>query len=342
MKKLFFVTLLIQFNFIQSDYSVHPRADFVVNELVNSHGFDEKEVLDVLKNAKKQQTIIDRISTPAEFTITWDAYKNIFIEEKRIKNGKKFIEDNLPALKKAEEEFGVPKEIITAILGVETRYGNIQGKDRVLDSLTTLGFDYPRRAEFFRNELIKFFILTRENNLDIYSVKGSYAGAMGYGQFISSSYLAYAIDYDGDSYADLFGSKEDAIGSIANYLSIHGWNAEADIVLKIDHNNVRKPYNLDGKFIPVKLEQGEDIFYEIQNGDTLSQIALDNDVRLSELMKLNDIKDKDVLMVGNKIKINKKSNTYFIGTENFVAITKYNYSHFYAMVVYNLARELGL
>ena len=143
MKKLFFVTLLIQFNFIQSDYSVHPRADFVVNELVNSYGFDEKEVLEVLKNAKKQQTIIDRISTPAEFTITWDAYRNIFIEEKRIKNGKKFIEDNLPTLKKAEEEFGVPKEIITAILGVETRYGNIQGKDRVLDSLTTLGFDYP-------------------------------------------------------------------------------------------------------------------------------------------------------------------------------------------------------
>ena len=150
MKKLFFVTLLIQFNFIQSDYSVHPRADFVVNELVNSYGFDEKEVLEVLKNAKKQQTIIDRISTPAEFTITWDAYRNIFIEEKRIKNGKKFIEDNLPALKKAEEEFGVPKEIITAILGVETRYGNIQGKDRVFDSITKLGFDYRRRAVFFR------------------------------------------------------------------------------------------------------------------------------------------------------------------------------------------------
>ena len=127
MKKLFFVTLLIQFNFIQSDYSVHPRADFVVNELVNSYGFDEKEVLEVLKNAKKQQTIIDRISTPAEFTITWDAYRNIFIEEKRIKNGKKFIEDNLPALKMAVEEFGGPKEIITAILGVETRYVNIQG-----------------------------------------------------------------------------------------------------------------------------------------------------------------------------------------------------------------------
>ena len=342
MKKLFIATILIQFNFIQADYSNHPRAEFVINELVNSHDFDEEQVLNILKNAKKQQSIIDRISSPAEFTITWDAYKNLFIEEKRIMNGKKFVKENLAILEKAEEEFGVPKEIITAILGVETRYGNIQGRDRVLDSLTTLGFDYPRRAEFFRDELIKFFILTRENNLDIYAVKGSYAGAMGYGQFISSSYLAYAIDYDGDGFADLFGSKKDAIGSIANYLSIHGWNEGADIVLDIDHNNVRKPYSLEGKFIPVKLEEGEDSFYEIQSGDTLSQIALDNDINLLELIKLNGIKDKDVLMAGKKISINKKSNKYFIGTENFIAITKYNYSHFYAMVVYNLAMELGL
>ena len=308
MKKLFLIIFLVQFNFIQSDYSQHPRAEFVVNELVNSHGFDEEQVLNVLKNANKQQSIIDRISKPAEFTISWDAYRNIFIEEKRIENGKKFIIENFDTLEKAEKEFGVPKEIITAILGVETRYGNIQGKDRVLDSLTTLGFDYPRRAEFFRDELIKFFILTRENNLDIYSVKGSYAGAMGYGQFISSSYLAYAVDYDGDSFADLFGSKKDAIGSIANYLSIHGWNADADIVLEIEHNNVRRPYSLEGKFIPVKLEQGEDLFYKIQSGDTLSEIALMNNISLSKLMEMNDIKDKDTLVAGKKIRINKKSN----------------------------------
>ena len=307
MKKLFLIIFLVQFNFIQSDYSQHPRAEFVVNELVNSHGFDEEQVLNVLKNANKQQSIIDRISKPAEFTISWDAYRNIFIEEKRIENGKKFIIENFDTLEKAEKEFGVPKEIITAILGVETRYGNIQGKDRVLDSLTTLGFDYPRRAEFFRDELIKFFILTRENNLDIYSVKGSYAGAMGYGQFISSSYLAYAVDYDGDSFADLFGSKKDAIGSIANYLSIHGWNADADIVLEIEHNNVRRPYSLEGKFIPVKLEQGEDLFYKIQSGDTLSEIALMNNISLSKLMEMNDIKDKDTLIAGKKIRINKKS-----------------------------------
>ena len=264
MKNIILIILLFSV-IIKSDYSEHEMSDEVISTLVKEHGFERDYVIEILKNAKKQQSIIDRISKPAEFTITWDAYSNIFIEEKRIENGKKFIQENLVTLEKAEKEFGVPKEIITAILGIETRYGKIQGNDRVLDSLSTLGFDYPRRADFFRSELIKFFILTRENNLDIYSVKGSYAGAMGYGQFISSSYLAYAIDYDGDSYIDLFGSKKDAIGSIANYLSIHGWNADADIVLEIDHNNVRKPYSLDGKFIPIKLEEGKDIFYRVKN-----------------------------------------------------------------------------
>ena len=136
--------------------------------------------------------------------------------------------------------------------------------------------------------------------------------------------------------------QQDAEGN--GWLTTHGVKRKElfDIVLDIDHNNVRKPYSLEGKFIPVKLEEGEDSFYEIQSGDTLSQIALDNDINLLELIKLNGIKDKDVLMAGKKISINKKSNKYFIGTENFIAITKYNYSHFYAMVVYNLARELGL
>ena len=162
--------------------------------------------------------IIYSISKPAEFTWTWDRYKKLFIEEKRIKNGKIFISENIEVLEKAEKDFGVPKEVITAIIGVETRYGKIQGSYRVIDSLLTLGFDYPRRSKFFRKELVNFFLLTRENELDILEIKGSYAGAMGYGQFISSSYRAYAIDYDGDGNADLFNSVEDAIGSVANYL----------------------------------------------------------------------------------------------------------------------------
>ena len=295
MKKLIF-TLIFTVSYLQSDYLSHPEAKTLINELVNEHSFDESFVKDVLLNAEKKQKIIDSISKPAEFTWTWDRYKKLFIEEKRIKNGKLFINENLTTLQKAEKEFGVPKEVITAIIGVETRYGKIQGNYRVIDSLLTLGFDYPRRSKFFRKELVNFFLLTRENELDIFNIKGSYAGAMGYGQFISSSYRAYAIDYDGDGNADLFNSVDDAIGSVANYLYIHGWKREGEIVYETFPNNVRKVFKpSDGlsKFIPLSFnEDGKDI--------------------------------------------------NFIGDDNFIAITKYNISHFYAMAVYYLSEELKI
>jgi len=205
------------------------------------------------------------VANPAEKTKTWDDYKAIFIKKKRIRDGKKFINDNLQTLERAQEEFGVPKEVITAILGVETDYGRVMGKYRVIDSLATLGFDDPRRSKFFRSELIQFFILTRENNLDILETKGSYAGAMGYGQFISSSYRAYAIDYDGDEYVDLFNSVDDAIGSIANYLKRHGWKRDGSIVTKSYPNNVRKfykPHESLTRFLPLSFkENGEDIHF---------------------------------------------------------------------------------
>jgi membrane-bound lytic murein transglycosylase B len=295
MKKIL-LTLIFTTAQLQSDYLFHPEADILINELVNEHNFEENFVKEVLSDAKKKQKIIDSISKPAEFTWTWDRYKKLFIEEKRIKNGKIFISKNIRVLEKAEKDFGVPKEVITAIIGVETRYGKIQGSYRVIDSLLTLGFDYPRRSKFFRKELVNFFLLTRENELDILEIKGSYAGAMGYGQFISSSYRAYAIDYDGDGSADLFNSVDDAIGSVANYLYIHGWKREGDIVYEAFPNNVRKvfkPSDELSKFIPLSFnENGKDI--------------------------------------------------NFIGDDNFIAITKYNISHFYAMAVYYLSEELKI
>ncbi len=295
MKKIL-LTLIFTTAQLQSDYLFHPEADILINELVNEHNFEENFVKEVLSDAKKKQKIIDSISKPAEFTWTWDRYKKLFIEEKRIKNGKIFITNNIRVLEKAEKDFGVPKEVITAIIGVETRYGKIQGSYRVIDSLLTLGFDYPRRSKFFRKELVNFFLLTRENELDILEIKGSYAGAMGYGQFISSSYRAYAIDYDGDGSADLFNSVDDAIGSVANYLYIHGWKREGDIVYEAFPNNVRKvfkPSDELSKFIPLSFnENGKDI--------------------------------------------------NFIGDDNFIAITKYNISHFYAMAVYYLSEELKI
>ena len=222
MKYLF--VLLFFSSVILGDYSKHPEAQDVIEILVSEHGFDKNYVTKILQTAKKQERILESMSSPAEFTWTWDRYKKLFLEEKRITNGKKFIKDHSALFDRVENEFGVPREIITSILGVETRYGKIKGSYRVLDSLATLGFDFPRRSRFFQSELVQFFILARENNLDINSVQGSYAGAMGYGQFISSSYRAYAIDYDGDGYADLFNSVPDAIASIANYLKKHGWS----------------------------------------------------------------------------------------------------------------------
>ena len=261
-----FILIVVLFNAsIFADYSNHKDSKVVIDELVNEHGFEESYVINVLKQAKKRKTALNSVARPAEKTKTWDDYRAIFLKKKRISDGKKFIQNNISVLERAEKEFGVPKEVIAAILGVETDYGNIMGSYRVIDSLTTLGFDDPRRSKFFKSELIQFFILTRENNLDILNVKGSYAGAMGYGQFISSSYRAYAIDFDGDGYVDLFNSLEDAIGSTANYLKRHGWKKEGSIVTRVYPNNVRKfykPHESLTQFIPLTFtENGEELHF---------------------------------------------------------------------------------
>ena len=323
-----------------ADYSKHSEAQDVIEELVSEHGFDKDYVLTILQSAKKQQSILKSMSSPAEFTWTWDRYKKLFLEEKRIANGKNFINENRELFKKVENEFGVPKEIITSILGVETRYGKIKGSYRVLDSLATLGFDFPRRSKFFKSELVQFFILTRENNLDINSVQGSYAGAMGYGQFISSSYRAYAVDYDGDGYADLFNSIPDAVASIANYLKIHGWKRNGVVVTQLQLNKVSQTYkhqeNLN-RFIPLRFTEGTQENYIVEEGDSLLSIAIRNDLMLQELVTLNNIEDKNFIKTGQTLLLSQSKDLYFLGDDNFIAITKYNRSHFYAKAVYDLS-----
>ena len=338
--KYFFIFIFLFQNLVYADYSEHFEAQDVIEELVSEHGFEEDYVLTILQSAKKQESILKSMSSPAEFTWTWDRYKKLFLEEKRIANGKNFINENRELFKKVENEFGVPKEIITSILGVETRYGKIQGNYRVLDSLATLGFDFPRRSKFFKSELVQFFILTRENNLDINSVQGSYAGAMGYGQFISSSYRAYAIDYDGDGYADLFNSIPDAVASIANYLKKHGWKRNGVVVTQLQLNKVNQTYkhqeNLN-KFIPLRFTEGTEKNYIVEEGDSLLSIAIRNDLKLKELMNLNKIKDKNFIKTGQTLLLSKSKDLYFLGDDNFIAITKYNRSHFYAKAVYDLS-----
>ena len=309
--------LISSFHLTGYDFD-HPKYELIQKALVEEHNFSAEEIKLIIGQAEKQQKIIDSMNSPAEFTWTWDRYRKLFIEPKRIKNGKLFIKKNLVTLERAEAQFGVPKEVITAILGVETRYGKIMGSYRVLDALSTLSFDYPRRSNFFSQELINLLLLARENNLDIFKLKGSYAGAMGYGQFIPSSYRAYAVDFDNDGSVDLLNSVEDAIGSIGNYLFQHGWESDYPIIWEVNNsfkgfnldlvNNVRKKVNFDSKTMSPK----NYIDFNFEGLNT------------------------DVLLLSYET---NKSTNYFVGTRNFIAITKYNVSHFYAKVVYDLAQE---
>ena len=316
MIRIFFLS----FFFAANTFSYVDKGEtfeYLKSELILNHGFSEDYVVSTLNKAIKQDKIIQSISEPAEFTWTWDRYKDLFIEEKRIQNGKKFISENIKTLKKAESRFGVPKEIITSILGVETRYGKIMGSYRVLDALTTLSFDFPRRSKFFTKELINLFLLSRENNLEILSLKGSYAGAMGYGQFIPSSYRAYAIDFDDDGYVDLLNSVDDAIGSIANYLYIHGWNKDLPTIRRIDHKFLSNTQSINNVRNPL--------------------ILAPNILHASDELENEDILDQSVLLLS----YHERGNTdFFVGTANFIAITKYNRSHFYAKAVYDLSIEL--
>lgn len=315
--RIFLLLLMSSFHLSGYDFE-HPKYELIQKALVEEHNFSAEEIKLIIGQAEKQQKIIDSMNSPAEFTWTWDRYRKLFIEPKRIKNGKLFIKKNLQTLERAEAQFGVPKEVITAILGVETRYGKIMGSYRVLDALSTLSFDYPRRSNFFSQELINLLLLARENNLDIFKLKGSYAGAMGYGQFIPSSYRAYAVDFDNDGSVDLLNSVEDAIGSIANYLFQHGWKSNYPIIWEVNNsfegfnpdsvNNVRKKVNFDRKTMSPK--NAIDFNFEELNTDVLL-LSYETD----------------------------KSTNYFVGTRNFIAITKYNVSHFYAKAVYDLAQE---
>ena len=205
------------------------------------HGVAADEVRALLADARVLDAVLKAIQRPAERK-PWHEYRKIFLTEKRITRGAEFWREHSDALVRASERFGVPPEIVVAIIGVESFYGTYRGRHRVLDALATLGFRYPKRSAFFLSELEQFVLLAREERLDPRRVTGSYAGAMGIAQFISSSYRRYAIDFDGDGSRDLMQSPEDAIGSIANYLSVHGWSPGAAIAVRPKSKGVHSAY----------------------------------------------------------------------------------------------------
>ncbi|OII56879.1 lytic murein transglycosylase B, partial [Pseudomonas putida] len=212
------------------DYQGSPQVAQFVGEMSRDYGFAPEQLMGVFAEVQRKQSILDAISRPAERVKPWKDYRPMFITDARIARGVDFWRQHEAVLARAEQEYGVPAQYIVAIIGVETFFGRNTGNYRVIDALSTLGFDYPPRAEFFRKELREFLLLAREEQLDPLTLKGSYAGAMGLPQFMPSSFRNFAVDFDGDGHINIWNNPDDAIGSVASYFKRHGWVAGEGVV----------------------------------------------------------------------------------------------------------------
>jgi membrane-bound lytic murein transglycosylase B len=285
--------------------------------MVDKHGFEEEQLVRVFNQAQHREDILELMRKPAEKRLEWYEYRKIFLTPARIEGGVNFWKENADSLAKASAAYGVDPQIIVAIIGVETRYGSNTGRHRVLDALSTLAFDYPPRSEFFTGELEQYLILAREEDIDVVETTGSYAGAMGYGQFIPSSYRNYAVDFDADGKRDLWNSKMDIIGSVANYFKQHGWTLDSPVAVRA---------TVEGdKYLPV-LELG----YE-------PNTVLDA-LRHDGITPLKPMPDE---LVAALLSLEQQDGPeYWLVFNNFYTITRYNHSPLYAMAAYQLSEEI--
>ena len=291
-----------------------PGIEKFIAEMESKHGFDNKKLHALFSEVEVKDSILKAISRPAEKSKPWYDYRKIFITDKRIKGGVKFWQEYAQTLADAENKYGVPAEVIIAILGVETRYGGNVGGYRVVDALSTLAFRYPPRSKFFRSELEHFLLLTREENKSRLTPIGSYAGAMGLGQFMPSSYRAYAVDFDNDGLRDIWTNRVDAIGSIANYLKRHGWVAGESITHRT-------------KFA------GQEVTALIKKG---YKPSLTREELSTAGVSLNGLPSgQDSIAIISLTQ--KNGEEYWLARQNFYSITRYNHSRMYAMAVTQLA-----
>ncbi len=293
------------------------RIAAFVDYTATTYGIDPQRIRDTLAQAEYKQGIIDAITRPAEAVKPWRDYRTIFMTPARIDGGRAFYRDNRDALDRVSAQTGVPAEYIVAIIGVETFYGRNIGSYRVIDALYTLAFDHPKRAPFFAGELAQLFALTaQEPQLDLLALKGSYAGAMGMGQFMPSSYRLWASDGDRDGRRDLLTHKPDVFASIANYFVVHGWQADGPVVARAEFDAKQ------AEFVPENLEPVHALGtlaargYRPMPGEPVGEgatvVGLDGD--------------------GGR--------EHWLGYRNYYVITRYNRSPMYALAVHQLAQEI--
>ncbi|MBS9781698.1 MAG: lytic murein transglycosylase B [Gammaproteobacteria bacterium] len=303
--------------FIHIEQSFDTKKQHFINEINGQFGYTDEALQALFQQIHPDKKILAKISRPAEKTTPWFKYQKIFADKSRLTNGVKFYQQHQATLQQAYEKYGVPPSIIVAIIGVETRYGKIMGKDKVIQALSTIGFGYPKREKFFTKELKSFLQMCAENQLDPLSLRGSYAGAMGMAQFMPSSYLHYSVDYDGDGKRDLWHNPDDAIFSVANYLAENGWQRDEPIT---DEAMTIAPANYQGKYNHKPFTTLSDL--NLQGFNTKTLIADSN--QEVGLLKL----------------AGKNEPLYFITFNNFSVITTYNTSPMYAMAVFNLAKSI--
>jgi len=299
------------------------RPDVVafIDQMVVEYDFDPDALRSVLGQAQIQPAIIRKISTPAERSLTWGEYRDIFLTQERIDAGAAFWLENREMLDRITAETGVAVEMIVGIIGVETYFGRITGRDRVLDALVTLAFDYPPRQKFFRKELVEFLVLAREEEIDATVPLGSYAGAMGRPQFMPSSFRAYAVDATGDGKRDIWDNWADVAGSVANYFNAHGWRSNEEVAARA---------TLGEKWQGPEPEPKNTLKADA-TVETLSRkgVLFSTDLCADSKAQLLAYEGDDGM-------------EFWVGFHNFFVITRYNRSVMYALAALQLGQAIAL
>ncbi|MFZ1386820.1 MAG: lytic murein transglycosylase B [Thiolinea sp.] len=298
-----------------ANYLSYPAMQAFISRMQQTHGFNPTQLQSLFSNVQRNDEIIAKATKPAEGK-PWLQYRPIFMTEDRISSGVAFWQQHATVVNAAAQQYGVDPAYIVAIIGVETFYGRNTGNYYVLQALTTLAFDFPKRADFYQKELEQYLLLTREEQVQPLAWQGSYAGAMGLGQFISSSYRQYAQDFNRDGRRNLW-DPEDAIGSVANYLARHGWQAGQDVAV---------PAYVSGQGYARLLNEKP-----VKPSMDLSVLAAQGIVPVSNLR---------VRQAGLILLDGAAGNEFWLGGDNFYVITRYNHSNKYAMAVHQLAQAI--